>query len=391
MIDVHGKGFARLLWGVCLLALANPVQVHADNQYPPIVPIGAMEPFECDGRIFIAENIFDGVGDISGVDLGTINLTEPPLLKLDLIPSSHRDGYTYNAMGYNPIDNFIYAIKRDNNGADSHDLLRIDRNGNVEYVISLGEFTESVVADFDDEGNFYIVDYDYRLFKYRIDGNNVELVDSKPLNPPVPLQDMGYYDGALWSIQVNNQNYSIVRIDLDDFGAVTAGPFQSGTGETLSFTSVFAAKNGVYAYDTDSGNFVRIDMSSGDISQMSLQFLAKGTEMSSSDGAKCLHAPPRSAGGHRGHENTRSGCISTGPVGIVHDRREEQWPLGRCGHSACRRASAQCGQRFLVLYFENVGGNLRPGERHGRSQRDHHASAIRGLSHLSSDHRDKPH
>ena len=291
MIDVHGKGFARLLWGVCLLALANPVQVHADNQYPPIVPIGAMEPFECDGRIFIAENIFDGVGDISGVDLGTINLTEPPLLKLDLIPSSHRGGYTYNAMGYNPIDNFIYAIKRDNNGADSHDLLRIDRNGNVEYVISLGEFTESVVADFDDEGNFYIVDYDYRLFKYRIDGNNVELVDSKPLNPPVPLQDMGYYDGALWSIQVNNQNYSIVRIDLDDFGAVTAGPFQSGTGEILSFTSVFAAKNGVYAYDTDSGNFVRIDMSSGDISQMSLQFLAKGTEMSSSDGAKCLHAP----------------------------------------------------------------------------------------------------
>lgn len=240
-------------------------------------------------KTFIDEN--DGM--ISGVQLATIDLTSPPP-ELNIVSiGSQKQGYAYNAMGYNPLDNYIYAIKKVSDGNDWRDLLRVDRNGDVAYVATLySNNDESVVADFDTSGNFYVVDYSARLYKYSINGKSVVLQAQAPLNPIVYIQDMGFYDNALWSIATINNNYRIVRIDISpaNFGKVELGATKQAP-DILSFTSIFSAKNGVYGYDENNGHFVRIDMSSGDIAEMELQFLAKGHSMSGSDGARCQNAP----------------------------------------------------------------------------------------------------
>ncbi|GAA4526960.1 hypothetical protein GCM10023174_13820 [Chelativorans composti] len=55
---------------------------------------------------------------ISGVQLATIDLTSPPP-ELNIVSiGSQKQGYAYNAMGYNPLDNYIYAIKKVSDGND---------------------------------------------------------------------------------------------------------------------------------------------------------------------------------------------------------------------------------------------------------------------------------
>jgi hypothetical protein len=202
--------------------------LNAQNLQPPINFAGQQVPFpNCDNRIFVAETFIDeNDGMISGVQLATIDLTSPPP-ELNIVSiGSQKQGYAYNAMGYNPLDNYIYAIKKVSDGNDWRDLLRVDRNGDVAYVATLySNNDESVVADFDTSGNFYVVDYSARLYKYSINGKSVVLQAQAPLNPIVYIQDMGFYDNALWSIATINNNYRIVRIDISpaNFGKVELG------------------------------------------------------------------------------------------------------------------------------------------------------------------------
>src|SRR5690606_21186458 len=83
-------------------------------------------------------------------------------------------------------------------------------------------------------------------------------ITQAPLNPIVYIQDMGFYDNALWSIATINNNYRIVRIDISpvNFGKVELGATKQAP-DILSFTSIFSAKNGVYGYDENNGHFVR--------------------------------------------------------------------------------------------------------------------------------------
>jgi len=288
-----------------LLVLFPLSGARADNASPPLPAWNTGEsPFPtCDPRVFLAKTFSTpDTLEITGVQLVSINLNAPPpQLTMDDVGSQH-PGYTYNAMGYNPQDDYLYAIKQSPNGADNKDLIRIGADGDPKYVATLSNIlAKAIIGEFDLDGYFHVVDELRNYYKYDLSGPTPQLVTSSALvvsGTATSFQDFGLFDGYLWAITSSvsgagggTTTYRILRIPLTGPATPEMSPTRVITGQQMVFTSVFAAKNGVYAYDTTAGNFVKIDMSSNDINQMDLQFLAKGETLPGSDGAKCQTAP----------------------------------------------------------------------------------------------------
>src|SRR5690606_4446042 len=102
----------------------------------------------------------------------------PPLLTLlDIGPTV--DEFYYNAMGYNPKDDFLYAIKLGDLD-DKADLIRIGADGSPKYVATLPELkagrSDAIVGDFDDDGYYYVANDNQFLYKYDLSGPTPVLV-----------------------------------------------------------------------------------------------------------------------------------------------------------------------------------------------------------------------
>jgi len=233
------------------------------------------------------------------VTLQRVKLDTPQILELDPVGAPMLDAH-YNAMGYNPQDDFLYAVKS-HIGAYG-ELLKIGQNGAFEELGKLDGFDfRPVAAEFDEEGHMYVAD-DTDIYKYEFDGPGLpKFVSKQPLpkeaNFVRGVADIGLYNGFLWGIYTEadpggaSTNYKIVKINPETLDSVLSVQFQTLDG-SAEFTSVFAATNGIYAYDTKGGSFVKmLNMQSGDPNLITLEKLAVGRTFSGSDGAKCQTSP----------------------------------------------------------------------------------------------------
>jgi hypothetical protein len=129
---------------------------------------GAMEcqtPFTCDNTMYISSSIKRGSGNPDGSKIWfhSIDTSTTPF-SFNLIGNYYNK--TYNAIGYNPKDNFIYGLY-------GRELLKIDSNGTVD---SLGNVQglpsyQLYSGTFDKNGYYYVGG------KYNEDDPNIYKID----------------------------------------------------------------------------------------------------------------------------------------------------------------------------------------------------------------------
>ncbi len=178
---------------------------------------------------------------------------------------------SYNALGYNPIDGYLYCIR--SNGL-SQDLIRIDQNYNETVVYHNISFSPSACFNF--SGTFYYVASG--LYAYSLATNTTTfLCNNSTLNQATDMA-ISPLDGLLYFF-VNRRLY---RFNINTCSIVTTFPAVNPSLPAGSPTTVFINASNEF-YMTLQGRLYRVDMTTGIAS-----LLGTGLSMGSgTDGASC--------------------------------------------------------------------------------------------------------
>jgi len=229
----------------------------------------------------------------SGVDSGatwlhTINQDNIPY-SYDYIDNGFVSGNGgYNALAYNPKDNFMYALY-------STHLLKIDKNANVTDLGEIqGLLTQLYAGTFDREGNYFVSGDGISNKKlYKIDINQKKVIESIDLSlnsqaVSVKFMDMAIdkSDQYLYAMLLdnNNSNDKFVKIDKNS-GEITVIK-DKPTGLNSFVELIFSDASGdVFLMEHENG-FYKIDTEDG-----YLYKLSDTNELASySDGTNCVEA-----------------------------------------------------------------------------------------------------
>ena len=225
--------------------------------------------FVCDGTFYISS----GPSSSQPVTLRTVDTNQNPFGLPAIGDDSH--GITYNATAYNPVDNFLYAIRR-----RSQEILRIGTDGVPQ---SLGNATGLSATNYNagdvDANGFYFL---------KRGGNNNELsrvnlnsasfdVTNITLSQRIRITDWAFspIDGMLYTIiqggrmaQINPTTGAVTQIGPDhNLGTIGA--------------TYFDIDGNLYGYE-NRGAFYRFDTTTGERT-----FLSTAPQVSINDGASC--------------------------------------------------------------------------------------------------------
>lgn len=194
--------------------------------------------------------------------------------------------FNYNAMGYNPVDSFLYAIRVSN----SNEIVRI--NPSTGIVSLIGNITNLPVATYingeiDDVGNFYVMDNTFTDALYRV--NLTTLTATKiTLSRKIYSADFAFnpVNGLLYGV-----NSASDVTSPGDYGKLYTINPQTGTvtliGSSYTGNQVYGAMMGVVTGELygseNSGNFYQFNILTGE------RTLISGAPASSgNDGAHCV-------------------------------------------------------------------------------------------------------
>ncbi len=241
---------------------------------------GAMEcqtPFTCDNTMYISSSIKRGSGEPDGSKIWfhSIDTSTTPF-SFNLIGNYYNK--TYNAIGYNPKDNFIYGLY-------GRELLKIDSNGTVD---SLGNVQglpsyQLYSGTFDKNGYYYVGG------KYNEDDPNIYKIDisqRKVIQTITMSEHMIVYDFAfskegnyLYAIPPNGK---FSKISIPDGNVTHIGQNHIN----YSFDAVFVDNEGrVFANDSYGGGFFEFDPNTGE-----KFFLSSSQRAQLNDGTNCPNA-----------------------------------------------------------------------------------------------------
>jgi len=251
-----------------------------------------MNPFVCNGTIYISDRTKSGTGEDSGKTwLHSLDQNSTPY-KLDYIG----DGYSsddggYNAIAYNVKDNFIYALYK------TH-LLKIDRDSKILDLGAVqGLSTQLYAGGFDRDGYYYVSgdgSADYKMYKIDISKRKViEILNLKYNieggNEAVKFWDMsldksGEYFYAMLLDNSNEEDINDKFIKINKNSGVMTLIKDKPAGLSSAIDLLFSDKDGdVFVMEHNNG-FYKIDGDNGDLYKLSstdeLTFY--------NDGANCI-------------------------------------------------------------------------------------------------------
>lgn len=183
----------------------------------------------------------------------------------------------YNAIGFNPVDNYLYGINH--GGGTGNRLIRIGADGST---VDLGPVAGMSVANwisgtFSDTGVLYVLagGGSTNLRAIDVQNNTSTLI---PLSASVQASDMAWIDGLLYTVQAGGQLRSINPAT----GAVTnIGP-PSGAAD---YGAMFGSPTGLFG-SANTGGFYSFDLATG------ARTLVSGSPGATvNDGANCPTAP----------------------------------------------------------------------------------------------------
>ncbi|WP_274426913.1 DUF6923 family protein, partial [Chelativorans sp. YIM 93263] len=195
----------------------------------------------------------------------------------DVTPMGDASSYTYNGMGYNPDDNYIYAMDRTTAGQ----VLRVGSDGSVTTMgvpteqgtgdpLPVSPYTGEIAPD----GTFYIVS---GATLYAIDIPSMTWT-SVGLTRSVNGHDIAWHDGRLWiAASSDNPLYTI----NPSTGQVSAST--GTTGIANSFGAMFGSTNGVFGAN-NAGGFYRFNLTTGEAT-----LISNLPGSNNNDGAKCVN------------------------------------------------------------------------------------------------------
>ncbi len=192
---------------------------------------------------------------------------------------------TYNAVGYNPADNFIYGTRWDGTGG-AYRLLRVGSDGSV---VDLGSITGGGVnqagagiaaGDIGSDGYYYIKHNGATNQMWRVDlGTRAATLIT--LSQNVATADLAWSNGRLYA---HDGASGIVYSINPATGAVTTVG-QSGVTGGGGFGALFGASNGLFGVN-NSGGFYRFDTNTGQAT-----LISDAPSSGNNDGAKCATTP----------------------------------------------------------------------------------------------------
>ena len=193
-----------------------------------------------------------------------------------------------NAIGFNPVDKFIYGINSTNKN-----VLRVGQNNVMELVGSVTNLPEANnfnTGEIDNFGNYYVKTYTNSPDLWKI--NLTNLTCSKiVLSASVETDDFAYSisDKCLYGVDNHQPGARLYKINLDP----TSPNYKVVTfiGPTLISPSIFGAMypngtTGAIYGNENSGNFYSFDIATGKAT-----FVGSSLGSEGNDGAHCVNAP----------------------------------------------------------------------------------------------------
>lgn len=228
-----------------------------------------------------SSNMYLGVGaptQLHRIDTSTNPLTYPPI--------GAPDATGYNAMGYDPASNYIFATRWDTT-TSTYRLLRIGSNGSVldTGAISGGGInaagTGLASGEIGADGFYYVKDNNTTNQMWRVNlGTRVATLIT--LSQSIANADLAWSNGQLYA---HDQMTGLLNAINPTTGVVTTiGPSGFPGGGTEAFGSMIGASNGIFGRH-NSGGFYKFDTATGQAT------LISDAPAGGGDGAKCVTTP----------------------------------------------------------------------------------------------------
>lgn len=247
------------------------------NKVTVTVQTPAAVSFKCDDKAWFVSD-----DTMYSMDLYTGN---PEFLRSGLA-----DHGSISAIGYNPLDNFIYGISEK---AEPAQLVRFAGTGDSVSMFNL-PFTSSKYSagDVDQNGYFWATATGQEWIKVDlVPGSSTygRIVGHGPGNPPpAKPYDWVYVPNAgnaLWSVGRNDQGTVLMRWDMDQHYWSSVGEYGRLTGDS-DWRSTYAGANGeIFAAEASTGEIWRFHVD-GNYPRL----VSRGPRGINSNGARCLRS-----------------------------------------------------------------------------------------------------
>ncbi|MBD9470841.1 GEVED domain-containing protein [Pseudoxanthomonas sp. PXM01] len=268
-----GASFARLRASFDTAGVQNPNGVlHSGEVEDYAITLQAATPLNCDATLYLTQ---------TGGALHTINRSANPFT----YPTLGSGGLGINAMGYNPADNHLYALRTQSTD-EGRRLYRIDASGarvDLGLVSGLpvpGGSNAYFAGAFTTAGDnaLYVTDGVNNNRMYRIDVTTMQATQIT-LSRNLYVADFDYANGLFYGIETNTgQLVSIHPANGTVTNIGTAGP-------TGVIAAVWADSLGLYGL-LNEGGFYRFDTVTG-----ARTLISDSPAAASSDGARCPGGP----------------------------------------------------------------------------------------------------
>jgi uncharacterized repeat protein (TIGR01451 family) len=239
-------------------------------------------PFACDPTMYVSA----GSSGTSPTSLSTIDTTTSPFGSTTLGTAT----IAYNGMGFNPVNNFLYAFK---NGTNQ--LYQIHSDGSATLVgtpTGLPAPKDGYTsADISPTGIMYIREQNDNKTLYTIDLTVTPLkVKTFAVSQSLAgTADLAWINGLLYAVLVDmtKQTATVATVDPTS-GAVKYLPTVNN-GFTNNVGALFGSSAGLYGIENTGsvGTFFQFDLITGRATKLSTTSFPVG----SSDGAHCSNAP----------------------------------------------------------------------------------------------------
>ena len=246
--------------------------------------------------ILLANSIFGGsVAGASGpfnCQPGFYQVISGHLKILNPLTGAYSDigvaGDTYNAIGYNPSDDYIYGWGT--SGAINGQLIKVDSAGTVTALGNVGITGSNFVSgDFDNNNNIYFRKNSTTLVRINVATTPLSHTELTLTGSSFEGVDMGWIGGVMYSVN----NSTLYRVDLatlqvtsaviTDLGSPSGKEFPA-TG-SQAYGAVFSNRdNELYASNNIGRIFQISDFTSG---SPTATWIVDSTQTSNNDGAAC--------------------------------------------------------------------------------------------------------
>ncbi len=238
------------------------------------------DPFVCDEHMYISSSKKRGSTQTGKMWLHRIDTTQNPF-RFEVMDDDGEDNL-YNAIAYNPDDNYIYGLYYRN-------LIKLTKSGKV---INLGKInglpdsfeTKQLYAGAINNGYYFITGRNTKqnyMFKVKLSDMSVEDIN---LTQSVAIQDFSFYNES-------NGTRFLYGIDKDGkltkIDSITGRVRFIGNDHTgYKFDSSFSDKNGrFFANDSNGNGFFEFNLATGEKS-----FISSSQPATFNDGANCINA-----------------------------------------------------------------------------------------------------